>query len=275
MDNLPVDSWIASVTSFGIDVLLIFAIIFGSSLVGRIVRAFVRSRLTKVGFDETLGKFFLGLIKPLFIGLGIVLALAVFGIEPTSFAALIGAAGLAIGLSLQGALGNVASGLLILVFRPFKVGDVIEIASDVGKVAEITLFSTAIDTAQNIRILIPNGVAINGVIKNYSFHATRRVDISVGTDYGASLAEVRSVLEAAAVKVPNALLEPGPQVFLAALGASSIDWQVRIWSKNENYWQVFQDGTKIVKDAIDAADIGIPFPQLDVHLDTLETKSGA
>ncbi len=219
---------------------------------------------------KTLGDFFLGLIKPAFIGLGLVLALAVFGVEPTSFAALLGAAGLAIGLALQGALGNVASGLLILVFRPFKVGDFVEVAGDAGTVAEITLFTTSLDSTQNVRVIIPNGVAINGIIKNYSHHETRRVDISVGTDYGANLTEVRNVLEKVAASVPNGLTDPEPKVFLAELGGSSIDWKVRIWANSEDYWQVFQDSTRMVKDALDAAEIGIPFPQMDVHLDKLQ-----
>lgn len=270
MEDLPVDSWIAELVSVGTSVLIIFAIIYGSYLLGGLARAIVRRRLKKVGFDETLGDFFLGLIKPSFVGLGLVLALAVFGVEPTSFAALLGAMGLAIGLALQGALGNVASGLLILVFRPFKVGDLVEMSGDLGKVAEVTLFTTALDSLQNVRIIVPNGVAISGVIKNYSHNAIRRVDVSVGTDYGASLAEVRNVLEKAAATVRNGLADPAPQVFLAALGGSSIDWQVRIWTENADYWQVFQDGTKIVKDALDAAGIGIPFPQMDVHLDKLE-----
>jgi len=135
----------------------------------------------------------------------------------------------------------------------------------------ISLFTTELDSTRNIRVIIPNGVAINGVIKNYSHHDTRRADISVGTDYGASLAEVRNVLEKAAAAVPNGLTDPEPQVFLAALGGSSIDWQVRIWTNSENYWQVYQDGTNMVKDALDAAGIGIPFPQMDVHLDKLES----
>ena len=111
---------------------------------------------------------------------------------------------------------------------------------------------------------------LNGVINNYSHHENRRVDISVGTDYGANLTEVRTVLETVAAKVPNGLTDPAPQVFLAALGGSSIDWKVRVWTNSDNYWQVFQDGTNMVKDALDVARLGIPFPQMDVHLDKFE-----
>jgi small conductance mechanosensitive channel len=271
MEDLPIDSWITGLVSFGTQVLIILAIIFGASLLGGMVRSVLRGRLTKSGLDETLSNFFLGLVKPLFLALGVVLALAVFGLEPTSFAAILGAAGLAVGLALQGALGNVASGLLILVFRPFKVGDFVEVGGDTGVVAEVTLFTTSLDSVQNVRVIIPNGVAINGVIKNYSHNDRRRVDISVGTDYSASLDEVRSVLERVATAIPNVLVDPEPQIFLAALGGSSIDWQVRIWAMSENYWQVFQDGTQATKDALDAAGIGIPFPQMDVHLDRLES----
>jgi small conductance mechanosensitive channel len=270
MDETQIEGWIQALVAFGVQVLIIIGIIFGAWIVGGMVRGVVKSRFKKRGFDETLGEFLLGLIKPLFLILGIVLALSVFGVEPTSFAAVLGAAGLAIGLALQGALGHVASGILILVFRPFKVGDFIEAGGTSGSVDEISLFNTVLDTPQNIRVIVPNGVAIGGVIKNYSFHERRRVDISVGTDYGASLSEVRRVLADAAASIPNALTDPEPQIFLAALGGSSIDWQVRVWAESANYWQVFDNGTQIVKDKLDAADIGIPFPQMDVHLDRLE-----
>ena len=262
-----VSGWIANLTSFGIEILKVVAILVGAWIVGGFMKSMFRRRFDKTNVDETLVEFFLGLVKPGFLILGLVLALAVVGVEPTSFAAVLGAAALAIGLAMQGALGNVASGLLLLIFRPFKVGDFIDAGGTSGTVKAITLFTTTLDTPQNIRIFVPNGVVIGGVIKNFSFHDTRRADISVGTDYGASLAEVREVLAKAAGTIPNALSDPEPQIFLSSLGASSIDWQVRVWANSGDYWQVFQDGTKIVKDALDDAGIGIPFPQMDVHLD--------
>lgn len=270
MEDLPFEGLIGSLVSFGIQVLIVLAIIFGSWIVGGIVKSVVGRRFEKREFDKTLGNFLLGLIKPSFVVLGVMLALAIFGVEPTSFAAVLGAAGLAIGLAMQGALGNVASGLLMLIFRPFKVGDFVETGGNSGTVAGISLLATELDTPQNIRIIVPNGVAISGVIKNFSYHDRRRADISVGTDYGANLKRVRDVLGQAVETIPNALSEPAPQIFLSSLGASSIDWQVRVWAKSTDFWQVYQDGTNVVKDALDREGIGIPFPQMDVHLDKVE-----
>jgi small conductance mechanosensitive channel len=194
-------------------------------------------------------------------------ALGMFGIRTTSFAAVIGAASLAIGLAFQGTLSNIASGVMLLIFRPFTVDDVINAAGITGKVIEIGLFTTAFDTLDNRRIFVPNALIFGGTIENVTFHEKRRVDVSVGTDYGADLDEVRAVLDAAVATVQGILDDPEPQVYLVELGGSSIDWSVRVWCVTDDYWEVRERTTRAVKIALDTASIGIPFPQMDVHLD--------
>ncbi len=246
-------------------ILLVIATFIVAGWAGRAVRKSVdRSNL-----DPTLAQFFSSVARYAVLILGGLAVLSVFGISVASFAAILAAAGFAIGLALQGTLSHFAAGVMLLIFRPFKVGDVINAAGVIGKVDAIGLFTTTLDTPDNRRLIVPNGEISSSTIENITFHETRRVDVAVGTDYGADLADVRSVLEAAAASVEGGLAEPAPQVFLSELGGSSIDWSVRVWAKTSDYWNVRQWLTRDVKNALDARGIGIPFPQMDVHLDTL------
>jgi small conductance mechanosensitive channel len=252
---------------------------FGMKVVGVVVMLFVawiiagwlgrmaRKAMLRAKLDETLTKFFSKLIRWGVLVLALLACLGVFGVETTSFAAVIGAAGLAIGLAFQGTLGNFASGVMLLIFRPFKVGDVVNVAGQVGKVDEIELFTTTIDTPDNRRIIIPNGSVFGSVIENISHHATRRVDVAVGSDYSADLDTTRDILLRAATNVSGRLDDPEPAVVLLELGASSIDWSVRVWCNSADFWGVKQALTRDVKNSLDQAGIGIPFPQMDVHMD--------
>jgi small conductance mechanosensitive channel len=227
-------------------------------------RAVDRSNL-----DPTLAQFFGSLARYAVLVLGGLAVLSLFGISVASFAAILAAVGFAIGLALQGTLSHFASGVMLLLFRPFKVGDVITTASVTGKVEAIGLFTTNLDTADNRRLIVPNGEISGKLIENITYHDTRRVDVAVGTDYSADLAETRAVLEAAAASVEGRIDMPAPQVYLSQLGGSSIDWSVRVWAKTSDFWAVRERLTNDVKYALDARGIGIPFPQMDVHLDTL------
>lgn len=217
--------------------------------------------------DDTLGIFVSNAVRWAILTLALLAALGMFGIQTTSFAAVIGAAGLAIGLAFQGTLSNIASGVMLLVFRPFRVNDVINAAGITGKVQEIGLFTTTFDTPDNRRIFVPNSLIFGGTIENVTHHATRRVDVAVGTDYSADLDATRAILEGAIARVDGILQDPEWQVYLAELGASSIDWKVRVWANTEDYWAVRETLTRAVKVELDKAGIGIPFPQMDVHLD--------
>lgn len=222
--------------------------------------------LQRAGIDETLTKFFSNIARYVVLIAAVLMALSTFGIETTSFAAVLAAAGFAIGMALQGTLGNFSAGVMLLTFRPFKVGDVVSVAGVTGKVNEIELFTTSLDTPDNRRLIVPNGQVFGNTIENITFHPVRRVDVAVGTDYGADLAQAREVLERVAAE-HNAIEDKDPQVLLTDLGDSSINWQVRAWCKTEDYFGAKDALTHAVKDALDAAGIGIPFPQRDVHID--------
>ncbi len=240
-----------------------------------LVALFVARRLSRLiersceraHIDATLAKFGGKLLSWAVMVVAVVMAMGTFGIKTTSFAAILGAAGLA----MQGTLSHFAAGVMLLIFRPFKVGDVVEIGGKVGKIDEIDIFFTALDTFDNRRFILPNGKVFGQAIQNVSFHPERRADVQVGVDYAADLDRTRAVLEAAAMAVPGQVTERPPQVVLAGLGASSVDWEVRVWAPQDDFLDVFQAARRGVKQALDAAGIAIPFPQMDVHLDSGES----
>ncbi len=249
-------------------VILIVAVIIGKILAGMVRRAADRSKA-----DATLSNFFAKLVYYTVVIIGVTFALGKFGIPITGFAAILAAAGFAVGMALSGTLSNFASGVMLLIFRPFKVGDVINAAGVTAKVNEIELFTTTLDTPDNRRIIVPNGAIYGGTIENITFHDERRCDVSVGTDYSADLDQTRSVLEKAAESLNDKMVQGdgrGYQIVLGDLGDSSVGWTVRFWCKAADYWGVKEALTRAVKQHLDEAGIGIPFPQMDVHLDKME-----
>lgn len=237
-------------------------------MVAKFVARMISSPICK-RVDETLGKF---VGKMVYYAIMISVLIAVmgkFGLQVTSFAAILAAAGFAIGMAFQGTLGNFASGIMLLVFRPFKVGDVISAAGITAKVNEIDLFTTTFDTPDNRRIIVPNSAITAGTIENISHHSERRVDVHVGCDYSADLRQTREVLQQAAESLQNSMVigeGRGYQIVLGTLGDSCINWTVRFWTRAENYWPVTEALTEAVKNHLDDAGIGIPFPQMDIHL---------
>ena len=226
----------------------------------------VRLALRRVKFDETLTLFLARLVRWGILLLALLAALSYFGIETTGFAAVIGAAGLAVGLAFQGTLSNFAAGAMLLVFRPYKVGDVVNVAGQLGKVFEIELFTTSMDTFDNRRIIIPNSSIFGAVIENITHHDVRRVDVEVGTAYDADIDLTRETLMAAIGDVETFVADPEPAVILMGLGASSVDWSVRAWAHGDDFLGSKQTLIRAVKLRLDGAGIGIPFPQMDVHL---------
>ncbi len=211
------DHWMSAVAGLVAFVGMMLAASWASKIIGAIC--------SKAKVEETLARFFRKLARWAVLMVGTLLILDTFGVDTASFSVILGAMGLAIGMALQGTLGNFASGVMLLIFRPFKVGDVISAAGVVGKVFEIELFTTVLDTPDNRRFIVPNGAIFGGTIENITHHPTRRVEIAVGTDYAADLDQVRSVLEKAAESVPERLADPGHQIVLAGLGDSCIDWR--------------------------------------------------
>jgi small conductance mechanosensitive channel len=255
------------VTTYALRVVGVVIFLALAWILAGFLRGLITKRMIKRSFDPGLAKFLGSLVRISILVMAIISSLGVFGIETTSFAAVLAGAGLAIGMALQGSLSNFAAGVLLLTFRPFKTDDVITVAGQTGKVMEIELFTTALDTPDNRRIIVPNGAILSSVIENITFHPKRRVDVVVGTDYSADLKKTREVLTKAALTVEGRLADEDPIIVLTGLGASSIDWQVRIWAKTEDFWAVKEASTEAVKEALDAEGIGIPFPQMDVHLD--------
>lgn len=230
-------------------------------------RRAIRRNLDKTPLDRTLGKFLSNVIRWVVVGVALVATLNLFGVEPTSFAALVGAAGLAIGLAFQGSLSNLAAGLMLLLFRPFKFGDFVNVAGQMGTVNEIDIFQTELDTPDGRRVIVPNGQIFGNIIENLTHHPRRRVDVLVGVAYAADIDATRAALEGAVQGVPGSLEDPPREVVLDKLGASSVDWRVSVWCKRESMGVVKQAMTRAVKNALGEAGIGIPYPQLDVHLD--------
>jgi small conductance mechanosensitive channel len=232
------------------------------------------SVLEKRKFDPALSKFFASLVRWLVLAAAVLACLSVFGINTTSFAAVIAAAGLAIGLAFQGTLSNFAAGVMLLTFRPFSLDDFVNVAGQLGSVKEIGLFSTTLFTLDNRKVVIPNSKIVGEVIENMTANEHRRVDIAVGTAYSADLGQVREALEKAASAVEGRDEKLGHQVVVLELGESSIHWQVRVWCKTTVYWDVWQATIESIKRTLDAAEIGIPFPQRDLHIVDMPAKPG-
>lgn len=254
-------------TDIGMPVLKAIVLIIFVLFIARWIRKVVIKAATRASVEITLAKFFGNMARWALLLLGGIAILQTFGIDTTSFAALVAAMGFAVGMALSGTMGNFASGVMLLIFRPFKVGDVVCVAGITGKVTEIDLFSTAFDAPDNRRIIVPNGGIFGSTIENITHHDTRRVDVAVGTDYSADLDKTREVLMAAATAVAGRLGDQDPVVYLKELGGSSIDWSVRVWSMTTDYGTVRQQLIREIKIALDSAGIGIPFPQMDVHMD--------
>jgi small conductance mechanosensitive channel len=233
--------------------------IIGSWMIKMIIKGF-RKAMNKAAYDESLKKFLINLVSWAFKIVLIIVVLGTVGVETTSFAAILAAAGLAIGLALQGSLGNFAGGVLIMIFKPIKIGDLIEAQGEVGVVKEIEIFTTKLTGLSNKEIIIPNGVLSNGNIVNYSTAGTRRVDLVYGVGYDSDIKLTKAVFDKVLSAHPKILKEPAPTVALSELGDSSLNFVVRPWCNAEDYWTVYFDITEQVKEALDTAGIEIPYP---------------
>ena len=216
--------------------------------------------MKKRGVDLTLQKFLGDLISWSLKILLFITVIAKLGVETASFAAIIAAAGLAVGLALQGSLANFAGGVLIMIFKPIKLGDLIEAQGEVGVVKEIEIFTTKLTGLSNKEIIIPNGTLSNGNIVNYSTEGTRRVDLTIGVDYAADIKQTKEVLMNVLTSHPKVLKDPAPGVTVAELADSSVNFAVRPWCKTEHYWDVYFEVTETVKLELDKAGIEIPYP---------------
>lgn len=216
--------------------------------------------------EPSLSGFLRSLVGIVFKAILIISVAEMVGVETTSFVAILAAGGLAIGLALQGSLANFAGGVLILLFKPYRVGDFIDAQGIAGVVREIQIFNTVITTGDNKRIIVPNGAISNGIITNVSAEATRRVDFVFGIGYGDDIANARSVIQRLIAADSRIFDDPEPMIVVSELADSSVNFTVRTWVNAADYWGVFFDLTEAVKVNFDAEGISIPFPQRDVHV---------
>lgn len=243
----------------------ILIIIAGKWLINKLMNIF--NKWIKKKLDPTLHAFVNSIIKVILYILLFVTVASTLGIEMTSFIAMFGAAGLAVGLALQGSLSNFAGGILILTFRPFNVGDFIEVGNHKGKVVSIKILYTTLSTKDNKTIIIPNGNLSNNSIINYSREDKRRVEMVFGVSYEDDIIEVKEILTELVYNHEHTLKEPEPIIRVGEHAGSSINFNVFVWAKSENYWNVYYDLMEEVKLVFDKKGISIPFPQRDVHLD--------
>jgi len=251
---------------FGLKLVTALVIFIIGRWVARRLAGLVEKGMTKAGTDSTLTGFLRNIVYIGLLTFVILAAIAQLGVQTTSFIAVLGAAGFAVGLALQGSLANFAAGVLIIIFRPFKSGDFVEAGGVAGVVENIQIFTTTMRTGDNKTIIIPNGQITSGTIVNYSTKDTRRVDMVIGVGYGDDLDKVRRVLEEILKEDERVLEDPAPTIGVLELADSSVNFVVRPWVNADDYWGVVFDVTEAVKKRFDAEGVGIPFPQRDVHL---------
>lgn len=232
----------------------------------------IRRLMIKSKVDDTLVSFVRNLSYIALLAFVIIAALNQLGIQTASFIAVLGAAGLAIGLALQGSLGNFAAGVLMIIFKPFKVGDFIEGAGTAGTVEKIEIFTTQLKSPDNKTIIVPNAKMTGDNIINYTMKGTRRVELVFGIGYDDDIDKARSIIKEIIEQDDRVLRDPASQIVVAELADSSVNFKVRAWTSSDDYWSFFFDTTEKVKKQFDAQGISIPFPQRDVHV--YEHKEG-
>ncbi|MEM8940840.1 MAG: mechanosensitive ion channel domain-containing protein [Pseudomonadota bacterium] len=260
------ERWVPLVIEYGSALLLAFVIFyFGRFVVNRIVGLINRVMIGR-GMDETLVNFVCSIIRWTGLLFVTIAALSQLGVDTTSLVALIGAAGLAIGLSLQSSLANLAAGVMLIIFKPFKKGDFVEAAGASGTIQTISIFTTVMTTPDNKEVIVPNGAIIGGNIVNYSANSTRRVDMVFGIAYEDDLIKAKKLLEEIIAADGRILKDPAPVITVGELADSSVNFLVRPWVDASDYWAVLWETTETVKLRFDAEGISIPFPQMAVHM---------
>jgi small conductance mechanosensitive channel len=234
--------------------------------VAKIVKGAATGAMRRGKVDETLVKFAGNILYFLAMAFVVIAALGKLGVNTASFAAILAAAGLAIGFALQGSLANFAAGVMMIAFRPIKVGDYVEAGGVSGTVEEISIFATTFNTPDNKQVIVGNADITGGPITNYSTKPTRRVDMVFGIGYSDDIDRAKGILEGILAQDSRVLAEPAPQVVVSELADSSVNFHVRPWVNTADYWSVFFETTEKVKKAFDAAGVSIPFPQRDVHI---------
>lgn len=260
-----IDKLIEFGSEYGLKLLGAIAIwVIGSWVIKRIKKLMDKA-MDRVEYDESLEKFITSLVVITLKILLVVIILGNLGVETTSFAALLAAGGLAVGLSLQGSLSNFAGGILILILKPYKTGDFIEAQGETGHVKEIQIFNTKINTMDNKEVIIPNGALSNGNITNFTSEKFRRVDLVIGVSYNSDIKQTKDLLLKVLKENAKVVSEPAPMIVLGELADSSVNFYVRPWVHSPDYWDVYFQVMESCKIELDKAGIEIPFPQMDIH----------
>jgi small conductance mechanosensitive channel len=254
------------ILTWGLRILAALAIlVIGNWLAKKIAAIFVKM-MDRNDVDVTLTKFLKNIIYYALLTAVVIAAAGQLGINTTSFLTVVGAAGLAIGLALKDSLANFSAGVMLILFRPFKVGDVVNVAGETGTVEEITIFNTVMNTADNQKKIIPNGIVASGTITNITANDTRRIDMVFGIGYEDNIKAAEQVFTEIITAESRVLSDPKPTIAVAELADSSVNFVVRPWVKTDDYWDVKFELTEKIKLALDEAGISIPFPQQDVHM---------
>ena len=268
LSNIDVQQLIETyVLPWGINIVMALAIFVIGKIVVTMVVKFSKKLMTKAKVDTILINFIASIVKTILLLFVVIASLNQLGVNTTSLIALIGAAGLAIGLALQGTLQNLASGVMLIIFRPFDAGHFVEAAGVAGVIEEIGIFTTTMRTGDNREVIIPNGEIFGGTITNYSKRSTRRVDMVFGIGYDDDIKKAKDIMNRILAEDERILKDPEPLVAVAELADSSVNFNVRPWCATAEYWNVYFDTHEKIKLAFDAEGISIPYPQMDVHQD--------
>ena len=258
--------YIDIIAQYGVHVIAAVTIIVVGLWSAKKIKSILVTTLNRREVDPTLVGFFSSLLHGSLVVFILTAAISRLGVQTSSIVAVIGAAGLAVGLALQGSLSNFASGVLLIIFKPFVIGNFIKAGGEAGTVVEIGILSTELMTPDNVKIILPNSQVMGGSITNFSAHPTRRVDMVLGVSYGDDLEKVKQIIHELLAADERVLDDPEPWVAVSNLGDSSVDFVVRPWVKGEDYWNFKYDFTQSIKEACEASGVSIPFPQRDLHL---------
>jgi small conductance mechanosensitive channel len=253
-------------TRYGLQILAAVVILTVGLWLAKKIRGLFVKALQKKEVDQTLIGFFSSMLYGALAVFVVIAAISKLGVQTTSFVAVVGAAGLAVGLALQGSLSNFAAGVLLILFKPFQAGNFIKAGGEMGTVVDVGILMTELKSPENIKIVMPNSTIMGGSITNYSANDTRRVDMVIGVSYGDDLSKAKRIIEEMLGADERVLEDPSPFVGVSNLGDSSVDFTLRPWTMSADFWQFKCDFTKAVKERFDAEGINIPFPQRDVHL---------
>lgn len=273
MDNLEsiTTTMVAWATLYGVKIVVALLIFVIGKWVAKKMRGVTEGLMLSREVDDALVNFGSSMVYYALLIFVVIAALGQIGIQTASFVAIVGAAGLAVGLAMQGSLSNFAAGVLIIIFKPFKIGDFVEMAGTAGVIENIMIFTTEMKTGDNKKVIVPNSSVLGGIITNYSANDTRRVDLVMGIGYNDDIDKAKGVLAELINADERVLKDPAPLIAVSELADSSVNFVVRPWVKSADYWGVYFDLTEAVKKRFDQEGISIPYPQQDIHLHKVES----